>query len=405
MKILFLGGVFDNVHHAEIFSKTKTYVENAANNFQRKIIEGFHQCGVPVQVLSAPFLGAFPQAYKEMYFRGFDPSVTDASGYQYVPFNNIWGMRNFSRRWHLQRHLRDFIAGKDPDKLLLVYSPHTPFVQAAQYAKRQDPRIKICLIVPDLPQYMNLSSQVSTVYTVCKKWDIRSFMRANCAVDTYVLLTQQMKDPLAVGNRPYTVVEGIYEPFTETKLPKQPDVVSIVYTGVLHRSFGILNLLQAFAQLSNPCLRLIICGNGEAKADVLQAAQRDSRILYKGQVPFQEAKQYLLQGDILVNPRTNNSSYTKYSFPSKIIDYLSTGNTVVAYPLEGMPLQYKDFIYFVPGSSAQALARTIQQVLEAPLAQRQQKSQAALQYLHTHISKVNVARIILQLNAMKQETC
>ena len=38
MKILLLGGVFDDSHNDEIVAKTRTYVEYAANNFQKKII-------------------------------------------------------------------------------------------------------------------------------------------------------------------------------------------------------------------------------------------------------------------------------------------------------------------------------------------------------------------------------
>lgn len=41
--------------------------------------------------------------------------------------------------------------------------------------------------------------------------------------------------------------------------------------------------------------------------------------------------------DVLVNPRQNDDEYTKYSFPSKNIEYLMTGNAVMAYMLDGIP--------------------------------------------------------------------
>ena len=55
MKVLFLGGVFDDSHNKEIISKTRTYVEYAANNFQKKIIYGLRSLNIPLEVVSIPF--------------------------------------------------------------------------------------------------------------------------------------------------------------------------------------------------------------------------------------------------------------------------------------------------------------------------------------------------------------
>ena len=83
MKILFLGGVFDDSHIEEITAKTKTYVEYPANNFQKKILKGLEECSEKPEVVSAPFLGAWPTAYSDVIFSGFDTDVRDDSGYTY----------------------------------------------------------------------------------------------------------------------------------------------------------------------------------------------------------------------------------------------------------------------------------------------------------------------------------
>ena len=401
MKILFLGGIFDDSHNAEIISKTKTYVEYAANNFQRKIIEGLKANGADVQVVSAPFLGAFPQAYKDIVFKGFDAKAEDESGYSYAKFINIWGIRNPSRRRGVNRLLRGFADDPDTDKLIIVYSPHTPLIQAANDAKKKDPHIKICMVIPDLPQYMNLSANVSLAYKVLKKYDVRTFMKESRTVDSYIVLTEQMTDLLGVGNRPYAVVEGIYEKI-EGEIPKKnQELTTIVYTGRLDKSFGVVHLIKAFRQLKGEDLRLVICGGGEAKAEVEEAASIDKRILYKGQVSSDEARRYILEGDVLVNPRQNNSIYTKYSFPSKIIDYLSTGNPVIAYKLDGMPEIYKDFIYFVPDDSVEALANTINHVISMSSEEKGKKCSAGIKYLKSKLSKEHIGKTILALNGVR----
>lgn len=397
MKVLFLGGVFDDSHNKEIISKTRTYVEYAANNFQKKIIYGLRSLNIPLEVVSIPFLGAYPTAYSDMYFSGFQNMNDDNSGYKYYAFNNIYGYRNISRFRAAKRGLRDFISVDDEKKLIIVYTPHTPFIQAANWAKRKDPRIKICMVVPDLPQYMDLSENLSPIYKFLKSIDLKQFAKENKTVDSYILLTEQMADALNVGDRPYRVVEGIYEA-TNGVSNKRVGIKTIVYTGKLNLAFGATNLVKAFHSIQNANIRLVICGSGEAKNEIAQIAAKDSRIDFKGQVTSDEARKCILDGDILVNPRPNDSIYTKYSFPSKIIDYLATGNPVIAFELDGMPKIYKDFIYYIPENNIESIAKTIQRVINADPKEIQVRTNKALQYINYKLSREEVAKSIINLN-------
>jgi len=398
MKILFLGGVFDDSHIEEITAKTKTYVEHPANNFQKKILKGLEECSVKPEVVSAPFLGAYPTAYSDMVFRGFDKSVKDDSGYAYVHFNNIWGLRNPSRARALKKAVKRFALDRSDEKLIIVYTPHTPLIEAANYAKSIDNSIRICMIVPDLPQYMNLSDNISLLYRVFKRYDVKSFMRESKAVDSFVLLTEQMKEPLEVGDRPYMVTEGIYEAAAPFEQKNNKNTTTIVYTGKLNRSFGVVDLLDAFCAIDDPSLRLVICGSGDDRDAVTEYACRDGRIDYRGQVSPEEAAACARQGDILVNPRRNDSEYTKYSFPSKIIDYLSYGKPVIAYRLDGMPKAYEDYIWFVPENGHDSLKDTLIMVMNLSEREKAEKSRAAIEYLEQHLSCRNIAADILRMN-------
>lgn len=332
-----------------------------------------------------------------MYFSGFQNMNDDNSGYKYYAFNNIYGYRNISRFRAAKRGLRDFISVDDEKKLIIVYTPHTPFIQAANWAKRKDPRIKICMVVPDLPQYMDLSESLSPIYKFLKSIDLKQFAKENKTVDSYILLTEQMADALNVGDRPYRVVEGIYEA-TNGVSNKRVGIKTIVYTGKLNLAFGATNLVKAFHSIQNANIRLVICGSGEAKNEIAQIAAKDSRIDFKGQVTSDEARKCILDGDILVNPRPNDSIYTKYSFPSKIIDYLATGNPVIAFELDGMPKIYKDFIYYIPENNIESIAKTIQRVINADPKEIQVRTNKALQYINYKLSREEVAKSIINLN-------
>ena len=83
------------------------------------------------RVVSAPFIGPWPTAYEDKAFKGFDAGKS-AENIQYVYFNNIWGYRNISRTAALKKCVREFIQNsKSEKKAIVVYCPHTPFLEAA----------------------------------------------------------------------------------------------------------------------------------------------------------------------------------------------------------------------------------------------------------------------------------
>ncbi len=350
MRVLYLCGVYGEVNEKEVIAHSKYPVEFSANVFQKKMIQGFRSCVKDFDVISAPFVGSYPNASDIVSFKGFEKEQNE---YYYVDFCNIWGVRNPSRSRALKKALGEFISAKDDSKLIVVYTPHTPFLEAASYAKKRDPKIKICLVVPDLPQYMNLNAHISMIYKVGKKFDIRKFNELNKNVDSYMLLTEHMAEKIDVHNMPYIVKEGIISQKdiecakSKNKTGKPGDVKYIVYTGKLNERFGVNTLVTAFMSIPGENLRLVLCGKGDSVEFIKEKIKFDNRIMFMGQVTPEEAGKWESAAAVLVNPRTNNEEFAKYSFPSKNIQYLLTGNAVVCYMLDGMPERYRDMVFVV----------------------------------------------------------
>lgn len=359
MDVLLLCGYFEPKYQAEINEKTKTWVENAANTFQQRLIKGFKQQDINLTVVSAPFIGPWPTAYKDIVFKDFKAGKSD-EGVTYAGFNNVWGYRNISRTTALKKQVRVFLgASKSEKKAIIVYSPHTPFLEAAVYAKSIDPSVHIHMVVPDLPQYMNLSKKAHPIYDFFKRIDIKKFYRLNAQVDSYMLLTKYMADKMEVGSRPYIVVEAIIDKVPEQLGNGHPQGKVIAYAGKLVESFGVKRLVEAFEMILDPEAQLQICGGGELRSYIEEMARKDERIIYHGQVSAEKAHEILMNADVLVNPRLNDDEYTKYSFPSKNIEYLMTGNTVVAYMLDGMPEDYSAFLKLPEDNSVHTLATVV----------------------------------------------
>lgn len=359
MNVLLLCGYFEPKYQEEISRKTKTWVENAANTFQQRLISGLKEQNINLEVVSAPFIGAWPTAYHDTSFKGFEAGES-VENIHYVHFNNIWGYRNISRTIALKKCVRDFVRKTgDEKKAIIVYCPHSPFLEAAAYGKQLDKSIRIHMVVPDLPQYMNLSKKAHPVYGFFKKIDIRKMEGLIAQVDSFMLLTKHMAEKLNVGNRPYIVVEGITDVKNIPDHKRKENGKKVAYAGKLVEAFGVKRLIEAFELIDDPEVSLHICGGGELKSYVEEMSRKDTRIHYYGVVSAEKANEILQNADVLVNPRQNDDEYTKYSFPSKNIEYLMTGNAVVAYMLDGMPNIYRQLVFCPKSNAIKSLAECI----------------------------------------------
>lgn len=398
IKVLFIGGVFAKENIPEIVQQSIGTIEYSANTFQERLIRGFDKNNIDIKVVSAPFIGAYPMRSKWLFFREFEK---EQNQYEYVPFLNMWGIRNFTRAYSIKKKIKNFVyENTDDQKIIVVYSAHEPFLEAAAWAKKLNPSIKICFVVPDLPQYMNLDSNKSTVYDILKKVDIARMEKHMKSVDGFVVLTDQMKDVLKIENRPVIVVEGIIDDINrchDDRCKKSNSEKYIVYTGKLNEKFGIKKLIYEFMKIEKSNYRLVLCGDGDCVSYIKETIVRDERIIYTGQLTPEEARKWQQNADLLVNPRRNDEEYTKYSFPSKTIEYLLTGNTVAAYLLDGMKGEYKDFLYVIPEDTEFGIKETIEKALEDKDTQKKERYFKFKEYVMNNLKSEQIVRAILDL--------
>ena len=402
MNIMFLGGVFSKGKEEEIIAKTKTIVHHAANKLQWNIIKGIANIKeINLEILSAEMIGSFPKDYKDFIIKSSEEVYGSKVRCKYVNFNNLWGYRNYSRKKSLIKEMSDFITKKEKNKFIIVYSPHTPYLQAAYYAKQKDPNIKICLIVPDLPQYMNLKNKKTFLYKLLKKEDIKIFLSLLDCVDSFVFLTEQMNEVLNFNDKPYIVLEGIYDVNEKTirniEKKNQEEIKTIVYTGSLNEKFGILNLISAFERINDKSLNLIICGKGDSEEIIKTRSLVDKRIKYLGQINNFESTKIQKKATLLINPRQNNEEFTKYSFPSKNIEYLGSGNPVIAYKLSGIPKEYDNYFIYVEDDTIESLSATIVRILNLSEEKRKEIGFKNYEFVKNHKNNLISAKKIIYL--------
>lgn len=351
LDIVFLAGLFPKETESEILNYSMGSIQNAANNLQWEIVNGLDaNLNQPITIFNSLYIGSFPKRYKKLIIDTYNfAHIPNKSADINIGFLNLTGFKIISRYVSVKPYLRSWAMTKSSKKkVIIAYAMTATFTHLLRYVKKINNSIITCLIVPDLPQYVNLSKNDKKIYTTLKGVEIDIIRYDMNYIDSYVLLTKYMREALSIRVAS-VIVEGISTNIFENikDIPKQQNKKTILYSGGLSEKYGVVNLIRSFEKLTDKNYRLIICGSGEAEEDIHNASQRDKRIIFKGLLKREEVLQLQKSSDVLVNPRKNNNEFTKYSFPSKILEYMSSGTPMIAYKLDGIPTEYLDYFYIV----------------------------------------------------------
>lgn len=362
MNILFLGGLYTHDDEESIVKKSLNMPNFAANVHQWNIINGIDEINdIPTNILNADFVGSYPNEYKDIYIRKKHWSHKDGANDYSIGFLNIFIINHIIKIIAMTIKSIEWVIKTDnSNPVLIIYSMHNPFLFAGAITKMIFKKVTLCLIIPDLPTFFISNAGRGFIYRFFKKIDCWFMEHLIKKFDCFVLLTNQMKDKLKIQNKPYIVIEGIAnEQHMRYKNNAVSNAITITYTGKIDIEFGIKRLLDAFLLIKEDNYKLIICGNGNGDKIVKEYALKDSRIDWRGSLTRSEVLEIQANSTVLVNPRSAEEEFTKYSFPSKTIEYMLSGRPVIMNKLEGIPEEYYEYINWFDGEDPESMVKTI----------------------------------------------
>lgn len=403
MNIIFLGKFFPQNMLQTIKEDSKGLMGMSNHNFEMSLLNGLCQLeDINLMCITCPGVFSYPKNNKKMF--------TEPESYNYknihvesMGFCTILGLKEGSAKRATTNSILKAVECFDGSTIhIIVNTPDIRLLDAIKEAKRKTAKkITQTVVVPDIPSIvfgMDNQNLVKSYFLARRNKRITEETNNS---DGLVLLTEAMMDFYRKDLK-HIVMEGIVDVSTMDKsyVTAVENTKIILYTGTLRKIFGVMNLVNAFKMIPNEDAELWICGGGDSKEAIERAAAEDSRIKFFGLVDSKTALEMQHKATILVNPRTSEGEYTKYSFPSKTMEYLLAGRSVIINRLPGIPEEYYEYVYTPKDESIKAFADCISYVLNLDKNIRDKRSKAGRQFIiEKKNSKVQMERVIKMIQS------
>lgn len=397
MNVLYIGKFFPQSLMTTIKDNSKGKIGFSNHNFEMSVINGLcQQQVINLRCVSLPGVFSYPRNNKRLYTKSesyeYQGTHVYSAGFcNLVGIKEIWATVSLSKL--LAKEFAMFPAGPVH---LIINTPDNRLLESVSAARRKcNRRLTTTVIIPDVPSMVtSMDSQNIFKRCVLNVLDKRAMKKASES-DGLVLLTEAMMDFV---NRPvrHIVMEGIVNVSSICNgTGTSNDKKIILYTGTLRKIFGVQNLIRAFELIPDNDAELWICGSGDSSEYIRCAAQKDKRIKFYGLVDSRVALELQHKAMILVNPRTSDGEYTKYSFPSKTMEYLLAAKSVVINRLPGIPDEYYNYVYTPSDESVSALAKCLVNIFSLSSEERLRFANAGRKFvLEKKNSRIQMERVI-----------
>lgn len=363
-KILYLSNLCSPKLEEYLLDSTSLYFGQAVQKFNRLIVEGLtiHN-SQELEILSS-----IPITYKNHRQRFWKIKKEEVNGiqYNYIPFINIPILKEINS--FIYTFFRIIFWGykiRRNNKVIICDILNLSISLAALIYSSLT-KTKIIAIVTDIPGIISVSKPRKNLKTILFK-KISNITISN--YDSYILLTNDMDELVNPKKRPKIIMEGLVDinmNIIENPFNSKSKERILLYAGGIYKKYGVKNLLEAFLLLKGNDLRLYIYGEGDLKEDMKKYNIIDHRIIYNGIVPNKQVVESQIKATLLINPRPTNETYTKYSFPSKNMEYMVSGTPLVTTRLPGMPIEYNKFVYLFDDETIEGIAKTLEIILSKP---------------------------------------
>lgn len=365
MNIIYVSNLISKNKMHQIIQKSNKKPLQSIQKFHRLLCMGFAKNGIKVTALSA--IPMSRQIDKKTIWID-KKEKEDGVEYKYVPFLNLKVLRQICIMiGTIFLIVREILKERKQEKIFICDILDTT-VSFMTLILSKIFRVTCVGIVTDLPENMTKTNKLS------------KFLENNC--DLYILITEQMNDKINKKNRPYIVVEGLVDKRMELQKNSNNSKYNnkvCVYAGGLYEKYGVKALIEAFRKISINNAELHLYGTGDLENYINDL--KDEKIKYYGVIENDEIVKEEIKSTLLINPRFTKEEYTKYSFPSKNMEYMVSGTPVLTTNLPGMPKEYLQYVYLFDEETEECYMNKLEEILKKDSSELCKKGELAKKFV------------------------
>ncbi len=375
MKVVLLGFTLSDEAMNRLL-KSDAFMPVQTHSFAWRLVDALQDSRVSVRLLSAEPASNYPHNNR-ILFRGGPFSAQNIEGIR-LGFVNVLVLK------HLTRFAACLGSGTRAlfhwrPQVLLIHGVHSPFLWYGVVVRHLS-GIRTVVILTD-PPGVTLASD-SLIVRMLKACDVLLVRRALKAVDGVIALTAPLASDFAPGT-PSLVMEGIGESNSSVsrELDRDRSRFTVLYAGRLVSSGGVERLISAVRRLEDADIEIVVLGRGPLVEWVNGQSREDGRI---SQVQFLSRELVLsmyANVDLLVQPRPVDQDFVRYSFPSKLLEYMASGTPVLSTRLGGIPIEYEPYVYWIENDSIEGIGESLERVRNISATERRTKGQAASEFV------------------------
>ncbi len=385
MEILYISNTTSQKYFKTLYDMSVIKPGQQVQKFNEMLLRGFAENN-SVYALCAP-----PATYstsKKLFFKN-ESEDENGINYEYTGFCSLPVIKQMFVKANAKRKIRAWAKRtKGKERIIICYAL-SPTLSAAALSSAKKLGIKCAALVTDIPQLMNVAKKQSGIKSKLYSIYSKSTYEKMTQYDMYILLTEAMSDVVNPQKRPYAVIEGMTDSTMaeiENNIEEKYSPQVVFYAGALFEKYGVKNLVDGFVKADIPDTELWLFGNGEMEG-WLNSLKKD-KVKYFGVAPNSEIVAHEIKSTLLVNPRPSTEEFTKYSFPSKNMEYMMSGTPVLACMLPGMPDEYLDYVYIAQDESSEGFAKALKEILSKDKKELHEKGKKAKVFAAEHKNNI-----------------
>jgi glycosyltransferase involved in cell wall biosynthesis len=316
--------------------------------------------------------------------------------YTYLPFINGKIARYFTLIISTIKLVKQWCKGKKRSNSIVIVDPLVPVLAIPTRIIAQQKKIRVAAIVTDIPTLTTnmkerkegiIKKSLLSLYQKVANRDLFSY-------DIYVPLTKSIDEIVNIHGKPSIVIEGFADGSDKNISNKHKSY--ILYAGGVYEKYGLKNLVEAFIGLNKQDVSLFVFGDGSYVEEIKKIEMKYSNIKYMGCLNEAEVVKYEKEALLLINPRPTNEEFSKYSFPSKTIEYMLSGTPVISTRLPGIPDEYFEYIYSFSDYNVSTMQKELEEILKLPADVLYEKGKKAHEFILKEKNNISMARKMIK---------